>query len=196
MSACAAPQGQPRQKAESGRRRERGSGQATGNRTPPEGGKRRHDPSRIDWLKFSTPCEAGVPQGRRRHRPNVWCECCSLSTHCTKVRGSTSVGTDFSHTSTRPSVRAHRGRHPARSGRPRGARRKVAHRRVFQNTPEGCSETLLGTCNQRSCLKRLISATITSCRPPTPWPGVDGSLAVGFAAGGFPDCRVFRSIQK
>ena len=27
--------------------------------------------------------------------PDVWFECSSLSTHCTKVRGSTSVGTDF-----------------------------------------------------------------------------------------------------
>ena len=63
----------------------------------------------------------------RRHWPNVWCECYSLSTHCTKVRGSTSSGTDFAQTSTRPSVRTHRGRHPARSGRPRGARRKMAH---------------------------------------------------------------------
>ena len=34
------------------------------------------------------------PSGRcQRHWPNVWCECSSLSTHCTKVRGSTSVGT-------------------------------------------------------------------------------------------------------
>ena len=60
--------------------------------------------------------------------PDVWFECSSLSTHCSKVRGSTSVGTDFAHTSTRPSVRTHRGRHPARSGRPRGARRKVTIR--------------------------------------------------------------------
>ena len=57
-----------------------------------------------------------------------------MSTHCTKVRGSTIVGTDFAHTSTRPSVRTHQGRHPARSGRARGARRTVAHRRVLQNT--------------------------------------------------------------
>ena len=63
-------------------------------------------------------------------------------THCSKVRGSTSAGTGFAHTSTRPSVRTHRGRHPARSGRPRGARRKVACvmaflnvQRTFRNVP-------------------------------------------------------------
>ena len=74
--------------------------------------------------------------------PDVWFECSSLSTHCSKVRGSTSVGTNFAHTSTRPSVRTHRGRHPARSGRPRGARRKVAWFRTFTYVL-GRSETSL-----------------------------------------------------
>ena len=72
---------------------------------------------RPDWLSDHMPAQW----------PDVWFECSSLSTHCSKVRGSTSVGTNFAHTSTRPSVRTHRGRHPARSGRPRGARRKVTY---------------------------------------------------------------------
>ena len=76
--------------------------------------------------------------------PDVWFECSSLSTHCTKVCGSTSVGTIFPHTSTRPSVRTHRGRHPARSGRPRGARPRVAWFRTYVNVL-GRSETPLGT---------------------------------------------------
>ena len=84
------------------------------------------------------------PSGRcRRHWPNVWCECSSSSTHFTKVRGSASAITIFAHTSTRPSVRTHRGSHSARSGRPQGARRKVTHRMVFRNTPLWCSETPL-----------------------------------------------------
>ena len=76
--------------------------------------------------------------------PDVWFGCSSLSTHCSKMHGSTSVGTDFVYTSTRPSVRTHRGRHPARSGRPRGARRrKVTWFRSFQNDL-GHSEMNLG----------------------------------------------------
>ena len=89
---------------------------------------------------------------RRRHWPNDWSECSSLSTHCTKLRGSSSVGTIFAHTSTRLSVRTHRGSHPTRPGRRRGARRKVAHRMVFRSleTPLGCSETPLGTSSSYS----------------------------------------------
>ena len=37
--------------------------------------------------------------------PDVWFECSSLSTHCSKVRGSTSFGTGFPHSFTRPPVR-------------------------------------------------------------------------------------------
>ena len=76
--------------------------------------------------------------------PDVWFECSSLSTHCSKVRGSTSVGTGFPHSFTRPPVRTHRGRHPARSGRPRGARRKVTWFRTFTYVL-GRSETSPGT---------------------------------------------------
>ena len=76
--------------------------------------------------------------------PGVWFECSSLSTHLSKVRGSTSVGTGFPHSFTRPPVRTHRGRHPARSGRPRGARRKVAWFRTFTYVL-GRSETPPGT---------------------------------------------------
>ena len=59
--------------------------------------------------------------------PGVWFECSSLFTHCSKVRGSASVGvgTGFPHSFTRPPVRMHRGRHPARSGRLGTERRKV-----------------------------------------------------------------------
>ena len=67
--------------------------------------------------------------------PDVWFECSSLSTHCSKVRGSTSVGTGFPHSFTRPSVRGRRRSHPTRSGHLGAERRKVTWFRVFQNTP-------------------------------------------------------------
>jgi len=67
--------------------------------------------------------------------PDVWFECSSLSTHCSKVRGSTSFGTGFAHTSTRPSVRGRRRSHPARPGRPRGGRRKVTCAMAFLYVP-------------------------------------------------------------
>ena len=38
--------------------------------------------------------------------PDVWCVCSSLSTHCTKVCGSTSVGTIFPQRFTRPHATA------------------------------------------------------------------------------------------
>ena len=76
-------------------------------------------------------------------RPDVWFECSSLSTHCSKVRGSTSVGTGFAHSFTRPSVRGRRRSHPTRSGHLGAERRKVTWFRVFQNTP--------GAIYQRQC---------------------------------------------
>ena len=83
--------------------------------------------------------------------PDVRYECSSLSTHCTKVRGSTSAGTGFPHSFTRPSVQAHRGSHPARSGRPRGAH----HPRVtwFRSYTYylGSSEIIFCYAELRSC---------------------------------------------
>ena len=76
------------------------------------------------------------PSGRcRRHCPNVWCECSSLNSHCSKVRGSAGLGTGFAHTSTRPSVRTRRGSHLARSGHLGTERREVTWFRSFQNDP-------------------------------------------------------------
>ena len=78
--------------------------------------------------------------------PDVWFECSSLSTHCSKVHGSTSFGTGFAHTSTRPSVRTHRPREPSNAVRaPRGACRKVTYVIAFLNAPRAFPETSLGT---------------------------------------------------
>ena len=102
--------------------------------------------------------------------PGVWFECSSLSTHCSKVRGSTSVGTGFPHSFTRPPVRTHRGRHPARSGRPRGARRKVAWFRTFTYVL-GRSETspghlIIGTQSGSLCTSEPRGAVRGLCRSP------------------------------
>ena len=63
---------------------------------------------RPDW-----PSRAG-----RRHRSNVCCEWSSKSACCSKVHGSCPAHTLLPDNFTRPSVRTHRGSHPAPSGRP------------------------------------------------------------------------------
>ena len=63
---------------------------------------------RPDW-----PSRAG-----RRHRRNVWCECSSKSTHCSKVHGSYHPRTTGPGSFTRRPVWMRRASHPAPSGRP------------------------------------------------------------------------------
>ena len=57
-------------------------------------------------------------QTGRRHRRNVWCECSSKSTHCSKVHGSYHPRTIGLDSFTRRPVWARRASHPAPSGRP------------------------------------------------------------------------------
>ena len=60
-------------------------------------------------------------QTGRRHRRNVWCECSSKSTHCSKVHGSYHPRTIGLGSFTWRPVWTRRASHPARSGRhPRG----------------------------------------------------------------------------
>ena len=54
----------------------------------------------------------------RRHRRNVWCECSSKSTHCSKVHGSYHPRTIGLGSFTRRPVWTRRASHPAPSGRP------------------------------------------------------------------------------
>ena len=57
----------------------------------------------------------------RRHRRNVWCECSSKSTHCSKVHGSYHPRTIGLDSFTRRPVWTRRASHPAPLGRlPRG----------------------------------------------------------------------------
>ena len=102
----------------------------------------------------------------------------------------------FPHTSTRPSVRTHRGRHPARSGRPWSAHRKMAHRRVFQNTPgwpQGCSETPPGhliTLGDRQFPARGQDAPHLCCPRP-----LDPGQPAGFIQGHPPAGRVSSVVR-
>ena len=57
-------------------------------------------------------------QTGRRHRRNVWCECSSKSTHCSKVHGSYHPRTIGLDSFTRRPVWTRRASHPAPSGRP------------------------------------------------------------------------------
>ena len=101
--------------------------------------------------------------------PNVWCECSSIFEHplSTKVCGSTSVGTILPKSFTRPSVRTHRGSHPVRSGRPRGARRKVAWFMAFtyvlgrSETPPGHLISQQGALLQKSTNARSMGSIRT-----------------------------------
>ena len=102
----------------------------------------------------------------RRHRRNVWCEWWSKTVHCSKVRGSTGVETNFPHQLTRPSVRTRRGSHPTPSGRPRGRPRKMTRFRYFVKYLLRIFIGFMGTFWHCPC--RAVLSFLFTCSPATP----------------------------